>query len=147
MVSPEWFAEITTHTEVQWAHRHILFLGKVKLLWLLSNKLILIMIATEILSYRQNDTLSALVNNLPKLTRPEPIHPCCWYKKLIIDTEGVCYTTVLWLNHGPLARYVKSRVAHAAGMPGTFSPPPRLAIPTCITARAWRTCRDACRDC
>ena len=21
-----------------------------------------------------------------------------------------------------------------------------LAIPTCITARAWRTCRDACRD-
>ena len=22
-----------------------------------------------------------------------------------------------------------------------------LAIPTCITARAWRTCRDACRDC
>ena len=22
----------------------------------------------------------------------------------------------------------------------------RLAIPTCITARAWRTCRDACRD-
>ena len=22
-----------------------------------------------------------------------------------------------------------------------------LAIPACITARAWRTCRDACRDC
>ena len=22
----------------------------------------------------------------------------------------------------------------------------RLAIPTCITARAWRTCRDACRE-
>ena len=22
----------------------------------------------------------------------------------------------------------------------------RLAIPTCITARAWRMCRDACRD-
>ena len=21
-----------------------------------------------------------------------------------------------------------------------------LAIPTCITARAWRTCRDTCRD-
>ena len=26
--------------------------------------------------------------------------------------------------HGPLTRYVKSRVAHAPGMPGTFSPPP-----------------------
>ena len=22
----------------------------------------------------------------------------------------------------------------------------QLAIPACITARAWRTCRDACRD-
>ena len=37
-------------------------------------------------------------------------------------------------------------------MPGTFSPATdfkgnrKLAIPACITARAWRTCRDACRD-
>ena len=37
-------------------------------------------------------------------------------------------------------------------MPGTFSPAADfkenrlLAIPACITARAWRTCRDACRD-
>ena len=49
-------------------------------------------------------------------------------------------------NHGPLARYVKLRVAHATGMPGKFSRRHGLAIPTCITARAWRTCRDACRD-
>ena len=27
-------------------------------------------------------------------------------------------------DHGPLTRYVKLRVAHAPGMPGTFSPPP-----------------------
>ena len=26
--------------------------------------------------------------------------------------------------HASLARYVKLRVAHASGMPGTFSPPP-----------------------
>ena len=26
--------------------------------------------------------------------------------------------------HGPLTRYVKLWVAHALGMPGTFSPPP-----------------------
>ena len=38
-------------------------------------------------------------------------------------------------------------------MPGTFSPAAdfkrnhKLAIPACITARAWRTCRDASRDC
>ena len=55
-------------------------------------------------------------------------------------------------SHGPLARYVKIRVAHAPGMPGTFSPAANfkgnyyIAIPACITARAWRTCRDACRD-
>ena len=44
------------------------------------------------------------------------------------------------------------QVAHAPGMPGTFSPAADfkenrlLAIPACITARASRTCRDACRD-
>ena len=54
--------------------------------------------------------------------------------------------------NGPLTRYVKLRVAHAPGMPGTFFPVTdikgnrELAIPTCITARAWRTCRDTCRD-
>ena len=56
------------------------------------------------------------------------------------------------LGYGPLTRYVKLRVAHAPGMPGTFSPPPTskenhyLGIPACITTRASRTCRDACRD-
>ena len=56
------------------------------------------------------------------------------------------------LLYGPLTRYVKLQVAHAPGMPGTFSPAADfkgnrwLAIPACITARAWRTCRDACRD-
>ena len=49
-------------------------------------------------------------------------------------------------THGPISRYVKLRVAHAPGMPGTFPHHRGLAIPTCITARAWRTCRDACRD-
>ena len=29
---------------------------------------------------------------------------------------------------------------------GTFSPSPWFSIPTYITARAWRTCRSACRD-
>ena len=55
--------------------------------------------------------------------------------------------------NGPLTRYVKLRVAHAPGMPGTFSPATKfkgkrmLMIPACITARASRTCRDVCRDC
>ena len=33
-----------------------------------------------------------------------------------------------------------------AGIAGNVSPPPGLAIPICITTRAWRTCRKACRD-
>ena len=62
------------------------------------------------------------------------------------------YTDSTLSANAPLARYVKIRVAHAPGMPGTFSPAANfkrnyyIAIPACITARAWRTCRDACRD-
>ena len=56
------------------------------------------------------------------------------------------------MSHVPLTNYVKLRVAHAPGMPGTFSPAAdfkrnrQLATPACITARAWRTTRDVCRD-
>ena len=44
----------------------------------------------------------------------------------------------LFKGYGPLARYVKLRVAHALGMPETFSPPPRVSDPdmhhdTCVT--------------
>ena len=46
------------------------------------------------------------------------------------------------LLHGPLARYVILRVAHAPGMPGKFSPPPRFSDPdmhhgTCVTHVPW----------
>ena len=54
-----------------------------------------------------------------------------------------CKSSNLWSvdspsNHGPLTRYKKLRVAHASGMPGTFSPPMRLSDPnmhpsTCVT--------------
>ena len=42
----------------------------------------------------------------------------------------------------PLAKYVKLRVVHAPGMPGTFSPPPRVSDPdmlhgTCVTHVPW----------
>ena len=44
--------------------------------------------------------------------------------------------------HGALARYVKLWVAHAAGMPGTFSPPLRFSDPdmhhgTCMRHVPW----------
>ena len=45
-------------------------------------------------------------------------------------------------SNGPLARYVKFQVAHAPGMPGTFSPPLWVSDPymhhgTCITHVLW----------
>ena len=44
--------------------------------------------------------------------------------------------------HRPLTRYVKLQDAHAPGMPGTFSPPPRVSDPdmhhdTCVTHVPW----------
>ena len=49
-----------------------------------------------------------------------------------------CVLPYLIVVHGPLDRYVKLRFAHAPGMPGTFSPPPRVSDPdmhhgTCVT--------------
>ena len=49
-----------------------------------------------------------------------------------------CYRGLMDMAPGPLARYVKLRVAHTLGMPGTFSPPPRVSDPdmhhgTCVT--------------
>ena len=50
----------------------------------------------------------------------------------------------------PTARTLKEHlqlwVAHAQGMPGTCSLPARVSAPTCITARASCTWRDAWRD-
>ena len=45
-------------------------------------------------------------------------------------------------SHGPLARYIKMRVAHAPGMPGAFSPSARVCDPdmhhgTCVTHVPW----------
>ena len=58
-----------------------------------------------------------------------------WQKHYVIH---VC----VWKSHGPLDRYAKLRVAHAPGMPGTFSPPPRVSDPdmhhgTCVTHVPW----------
>ena len=47
--------------------------------------------------------------------------------------------------HGPLARYVKLRVRMRRECRERFPRHRVWAIPTFITARAWRTSRDACR--
>ena len=60
---------------------------------------------------------------------------CCLYWEAI--TSCPHYAVLL-----PLARYVKLRVAHAQGMPGTFSLPPLVSGPdihhgTCVTHVPW----------
>ena len=69
-----------------------------------------------------------------------------WFSPgIFLGETGCC-----WVNNktrnGPLTRCVKLRVVHALGMPRRFPRHRRLAIPTCITARSSRTCRDARRD-
>ena len=55
---------------------------------------------------------------------------------LMIVSEGIC-------KYGPLARYVKLRVVHVPGMPGTFfSPPPLVSDPDmhhrmCVMPVPW----------
>ena len=61
---------------------------------------------------------------------------CSWRVRLLT----VITLCTLLLFHGPLARYVQLRVAHAPGMPGTFSP--RVSYPdmhhgTCVTHVPW----------
>ena len=57
------------------------------------------------------------------------------FQRTRINPSGVfrdnygCWWLISLGRHGPLARYVKLRVAHAPGMPGTFSPPPRVSDP------------------
>ena len=64
-----------------------------------------------------------------------------------IRPQNRLYHSHFWILYlgealGPLVRYVKLRVAHASGMPGTFSPPPRVSDPglhhgTCVTHVPW----------
>ena len=52
-----------------------------------------------------------------------------WWLEVTVGSKADNYSTTISKAHGPLARYVKLRVAHALGMLGTFSPPPRLSDP------------------
>ena len=76
----------------------------------------------------------------------------CWWFRLVTQIRIIhcCIDLVIhtvyqkapWngVFHGPLARYVKLRDGHAPGMPGTFSPAPRVSDPD-IHHSTW--CRDA----
>ena len=78
--------------------------------------------------------MQMLKKRLWRLVGRSAIHWFLWYWKR-------CLLRAIAL-HGPLARYVKLRVAHVPGMPGTSSPPPRVSDPdkdhgTCVTHVPW----------
>ena len=67
-----------------------------------------------------------------------------WINQLVVTKKkyGSFITYINKHHNGPLARYVKLRVAHAPVMPGTFSPPPLFSKPdmhhgTCVTHVPW----------
>ena len=47
-----------------------------------------------------------------------------WWDNEDLEGEMGTHTARYTGIHGPLTRYVKLGIAHAPGMPGTFSPPP-----------------------
>ena len=65
----------------------------------------------------------------------------------LLSVVSVYFTHILQdyftgYRNGPLTWYVKLRVAHAPGMLGTFSPPPRVGYPdmhhgACLTRVPW----------
>ena len=83
---------------------------------------------------------------------------CHWYTQMDVLGGGrvigtlmsVSANTIFHCWNSPWASFQIRKIAGCAcaGNAGNVSPGHRrLAIPTCITARASRTCRDACRDC
>ena len=71
---------------------------------------------------------------------------CMKHDNQVILSGGCVLGVEKSVHHGPLARYVRSRVRMRREWRERFPSHHRLAIPTCITAHAWRTCSDACRD-
>ena len=72
-------------------------------------------------------------NNL-KIIKPLGMWCTCWWRNTHMS-QGIS-------RYGSLTRSVKLQVAHAPGMPGTFSPPPRVSDPdmhhrTCVSHLPW----------
>ena len=96
----------------------------------------------ETLVPQQHQGLTLRWNIIATIMKAKKCHPTDTMNGYIWGPMG--QSVYLW--HGPLARYVKLRVRMRRECRERFPRHRRWAIPTCITARAWRTCRDACRD-
>ena len=93
-------------------------------------------------------TLYVVTSKLPQPTHSHILLPS--WMPLTKSRDGVTRITVILFYfivgntspNGPLARYLKLRVAYAPGIPGTFSSPPRVSDPdmhhgTCMIHAQW----------
>ena len=97
----------------------------------------------------QRDTASGKLNvNYVDITLSEiaVIYICVYVCVCVCKSARLCAGNIIGLDcswaNGPLVRYVKLRVAHALGMPETFSQPSRISDPdmhqgTCVTHVPW----------
>ena len=95
-------------------------------------------------------------NFLCNFQRPISLTEMCWAHNQMMSCINNATSispwdmfTHLWPHrsgYGPLSRYVISRIAHAPGMPGTFSPPPWVSDPDMHHGTYVTHVRDACRD-
>ena len=79
-----------------------------------------------------NTSCEFIMNDCLTTTKQSTTKPCAYFLGY----------TVFARHYGPLDRYVNFQVAHAPGMPGTFSPPARVSDPdmhhgTCVTHVPW----------
>ena len=108
-----------------------------------------IYIARLIWNNTENRGMSSLHTNFEIWPIIIYIHYQDFYELFLFHNKKVfpvlCYPDLYsrrYVCHGPLAGYVKLRVAHALGMPGKFSPPPPVSDPgmhhgTCVTHVPW----------
>ena len=92
-------------------------------------------------------------NNIPALVQIMFwCHPC---NKILSEPmmvslpTHICVTRPIWVNTGTMGLLPDTLNYGLRMLREFWDRFPRqhgLAIPTCITARAWRTCREACRD-
>ena len=100
--------------------------------------------------YRAHYDVIVMKKSTPKIWKPSITRGPWKFQGIIFDLANVCRDSFtihdhnnctqccLYGWHGPFTRYAKLRVVHAPGMPGTFSPPPRVSDPdmhhgTCVT--------------
>ena len=115
----------------------------------------IIQIAYGILRFEKTGTSNGNLARYISEINPIRVISFLWVAVLAVSPQRVsCNMHAVFLRlcslypskllHGALTRYVKLQVAHAPGMPGTFSAPPTSrkiacsSFPACSTARASR---------